>query len=276
MSLSGALSFRAIRLTIHQSATASINNNTIRNINLTTSSQSQAASAVSMVSGSFSCHHNRVSDINYSSSGNGSWFSALNAGTGSPVNIDIGYNIIDNIHMSGNSNCSLRGITIASPNPYTAQATEINVHDNTIGTPDSGLSSNLNGTILGIISQSACIYQTISMNTIQFLQALSTGPGNQVTGISAVGNNGGSFSVTGNTVRHCTSASSSSGNSALSSVIGISCTASSTPGQRLHGNNIYSLLNGDMKFFTRHMRDYYDGRPQGITGFKITKSTIFL
>lgn len=263
LTLGGSVAFRGLRITVNQAAVATIQGNAIRNINVTTTSQSQAASAISLVSGSFVCSNNHIEDINYISSGSGSWFSGINAGTGSPVNVNISANIIENIQVTGSSNCSLRGITLAVPNPSTSNASVITVVDNIIGSLGKELSSSLNGPVYGIVSQSATVNQVISNNHISYLMATGTGSGNQLTAILLAGNNGGSYLVSANKVTHCISASSSTASNQQASLIGISCAASITPGQRCCENIVQSLVNTHPSAAVNICGIYYSGPASG-------------
>ncbi|MCX6271517.1 MAG: hypothetical protein NTU44_09910, partial [Bacteroidetes bacterium] len=277
MIMTGGAGFKGMRIGLKTGTTASIQGNVIQNINLTTQSNSSAMGGISLVTGSFSCGNvtpNTIGSlttpgsITISSSGTGGpVFSAVNAGTGTPVDINISNNVMGGIDLSGGGNAILRGIWIAGA------STSYTVTGNIIGSSSAPLSSSCNNKVNGIYSQATNAGQVISNNTIQYLVSTNITTSNQLIGLWCAGTgSGGSFSVYGNTISDLTSTSTSTTTAGSASVIGISITANVTAGQAIYNNIIQNLSNTDPSNTVQVTGIYYNGPPSGtnyLSGNKI-------
>lgn len=264
--------FRAIQITAGSTSATSLQNNTIKNISVTTASTSTAHSAISLTTGSFNCG-NVIGNIIGSQSSTGSisfvstsatsaTFSGIISGTGTPGNINISNNSIGGISVSNSSTGTVvfRGLNLQG------NATSYTVSGNTIGsaTTASSLSNATNNTVIGIYSSSTSASNTITGNTVANLSNTNTGGNAQVVGIYLPGSSGGAFTATGNTVRNLTNAGANIFGSTGTSVIGIILTAANTVGQNVSGNTIYDLSNtNSASVAIAVVGIYYSGPPAG-------------
>ncbi len=252
LNTTATLVFRAIQLSVGNSAATSLQNNTIRNISVTTASASTVQSAISLLTGSFNCGNITGNTIGSQSSAGSitftqsttsiaAIFSGILAGTGTPGAINISNNLIGGITVSNSSTgaLNLRGISVQGA------STSYTISNNTIGstTVASSLSNSTNSSLFGIFSASTSLINNISANTIANLTNSSTGSSAQVVGLSLPGSSGGVFSATGNTVRNLNNSGANTGTASLTSVIGISLTAATNSGQLISQNTIFSLSN---------------------------------
>ncbi|MEQ1744256.1 MAG: hypothetical protein ABMA02_02440 [Saprospiraceae bacterium] len=256
MTLTGSGNFRGMNFTV-SGALTTVQGNTIKNINLTTLNATQFNGAILLGQGTFLCTDNTVGSLTENNSialtfsGSASGFAGITSGGTSPTNT---------ITISNNSIGGLSMIVSGAPatppvlRPISVQGTSIYhnyvITGNTIGSLSlaNNITSDANvaGSITGIVSFSNAVGQQIINNTIANLTASNINTTNVMWGILAQGSsNIGSFTITGNTIRNLSSASSATGTGGAASIMGISTTVNlATVGaNNISNNTIHSLVN---------------------------------
>jgi hypothetical protein len=247
--------FRAIWLSVGSTTASSIQNNTIKNIEIETGTTDNRQCLIYLQAGSINCGTitgNTINNISYTLSttntnatnitNSTNAFSVILA-AGTPVVMNISNNSIGGITVSNNStgNINLRGIHTQGPNTIQSYT----ISNNIIGSSStaSSIINSTNGLTIGINSLTDCTNNTISNNLIANLSNTHTGAASQLIGISLPGGTSGKFTVSGNTIRNLSNAGANLGTNASASIIGISLTAATTAGQTLSQNTIYELSN---------------------------------
>ncbi len=235
--------FIGIALSVATTNTTTIQGNTIRNINLTSSSTSTSQNAMRLISGAFNCTQNTIGgtagSITVSLSGSAALFSAISAGTGTVSDVNISSNTISGITFSGTAATvpSIRGIS------FQGSGTSYNINNNTI----FGCTSASNSLLIAIFAfpSGTSASQNVNNNTIFDLVSTSTGTAAQVQGINLAGAAGvGSYTCQGNTIRNLSAASTSTSTSTTPAVIGIvTANTSSVPGHIVTQNLIRNLAS---------------------------------
>ncbi|MCF6130412.1 PKD domain-containing protein [Flavobacterium sp. AS60] len=272
LTIAGNGVIRLLRLTVGTTTPTSVQGNTIQNISFTSSSTSTAQSLIGAVTGSFNIGNvtgnilgsqSTTGSITISISGSAAIFSSILAGTGTPGALNISNNTIGGISVSNTGSpttgTSVRGIGVQST------PTSLTVSNNTIGstTTANSLTSSTTSSLLGIFLSTTNTGSVVSNNTIANLSSTSTSSSATVLGISTPGSTGGSFSITGNTVRNLTSSSTNVGTGSAASIIGISLTAATTAGQTVSQNTVYGLSSTDTTLASAVTGIYYAGPTSG-------------
>jgi PKD-like domain/Secretion system C-terminal sorting domain len=235
----GDLTFRGIYGSVGTSSATNIQGNTIQNIAMTSSSASSNHSLISAVTGAFNIG-NVTPNILGSGTGSGSVtltqttsstagrLSGIIAGVGTPGTMVISNNVIGGLSVSNSSTgaVDLAGIYA------TGAASSYTISGNTIGSTSTAnsLQNNTVNDTWGIYTSSSTTNNTISGNTV----ANATGSG-RVLGIRT---DGGTNSISANTIQNLSSSSSTSATSA----IGIWMN-STTAGQTASGNIVHTIRN---------------------------------
>ncbi len=266
MNILGTGGFKAIRLSIGNSALASVQGNIIKNITINTSTISQALAAISLVSGNFDCGNlqaniigstTQATSISIFSSGLGAVFSGINCGSGTPGDIHIVNNQMGGVSLTGTGNCVLRGIFMQGA------ASSIVIDNNILGYPDAPLSSSLNNSVDGIYSISPTLSQQVTNNVVRNITASGVSSSNQLIGIHLSPATAGSFLVSGNLISNLRSSSSGTLGGSSSSLIGISFAAGITNNQSIQNNTIHTLVNDHPTSAVKIAGLYYSGPARG-------------
>jgi hypothetical protein len=236
--------FIGIRMSVGAATPSSLQNNTIRNIAVTTSSASTINSGIAAVTGSMNIGTITGNTIG-SGTGTGSitWtgggtatLTGILAGTGTAGVIAISNNTIGSITVTGAAANVFRAINTQ------LTATSYTISGNTIGstTTANSISNSTNGLLHGISSSSSSTSVTISNNTIANLTTTGTGTGNVLYGVlSSTGIN----TIIGNTIRNLTTSGVSTGTGSTSTSVSGIVVSGSTAGQTISQNTIHSLSN---------------------------------
>ncbi|MFZ4633963.1 MAG: beta strand repeat-containing protein, partial [Saprospiraceae bacterium] len=256
MTLTGAGNFRGVNLTVGPGLTT-IQGNTIRNINLTTSNATLFNGGLLLGQGSFLCSGNTIGSLTENNSialtysGSSSGFGGIIAGGTSPTNL---------VTISNNNVGGITLVTSGVPatppvlRAISVQGTSVGhnyvVTGNTIGSQTLANSisgdGNVAGSVTGIVSFSNAPNQQITNNNIANMVAPNTNTTNVMWGILAQGTtNVGTYNISGNTIRDLQSASSATGTGGAASIMGISIiTNLSTFGvNTVAQNTVHSLVN---------------------------------
>jgi Ig-like domain CHU_C associated/Secretion system C-terminal sorting domain len=163
LSITGSGSFKAVSLNIGTANTASIQNNTFKNMSITTSGTN---AMIALVTGSFDCGNITGNIIGGDIVAAGGTLYGIIAGTGTPKNINISNNVIKNLSNAGVIRC----IGITKSGSYTVSNNQ--VFNNTV---TSG--SNLIGIFMDADPPTAPATSTniITGNTIYGLTGAGTG-----------------------------------------------------------------------------------------------------
>lgn len=255
MTLTGAGNLRAINATVGPGTTV-VANNTIQNINLTTSNATGFNGALMLGQGAFDINANLIGSVTsnnsivVTTSGTTFIFDGIILGGTSPTNIaNITNNNIGGISLTVSgapaSPGSIRCISVQG----TTTNHNFNITGNTVGSTTVAnnitADGNISGSIIGIASFSNAFGQTISNNTVSNLTSTNSGTSNILWGILAQGSTGvGSYNVTGNIVQNITLGT---GNVANFSLNGIQVTPNlSTAGSNLiQLNTVRNLLQNN-------------------------------
>jgi len=261
MTLLGTGNLRAINATVGPGLTT-VQGNTIRNINYTTTNATNFNGAIVLGQGNFNCTGNTVgsltanNDIVVSASGTAFVFNGIILGGTSPTNVStISNNNIGGISLTVTGAPatvpSIRGISVQGT-VAAAPAHNVVVTGNTIGstTVANNITSdgNLTGALIGIVSFSNALGQQITNNTVANLTATNAGTANILWGILAQGSaNVGSYTITGNTVRNLTSGSGAVGSGGTASILAvqISINLATSGANVVSQNTVHSLLNNN-------------------------------
>jgi hypothetical protein len=260
-------SFQGIRMTNLTSSTASsIQNNTIKNLNITTFNASSAQGAIIISAACVNINNNTIGDPLTSGStasiifNNGqassAEFNGIRSGSSNPGPISITNNIIAGISInpvSGIGATDFLGIHPTGTNVLSSYSNIVS--NNTIGSTSvsNSITNSSAEEIYGIYFESISLNNTASNNTISNLSATSTSVGSRVYGIytkSAAGIASGTNTISRNTIAKlsCSSLLARSSPTSMSisnvSIVGIyanNVVASSS--SLISGNTIFGLKN---------------------------------
>ncbi len=252
------VNFRGINLSLAAGVVSIISNNTIQNLNITTTNISGFNAAILGAQGLINITGNTIglasstNSIVVSASGSAFNFCGIICGGGTPANLmNITGNTIAGIQMVVTGvPATVPGLRLISVQS-TLAGSSYNVNNNTVGSTTVANSCTLNGnsSLLGIISFSIGVGQSMSQNTIGNLANLNTGLAASVTGMSAQGSGTspnilGTFNVTGNTIRDLSSASAST---TIVSALGFTIfgNGQTTGSNTVSQNNIFNISNSN-------------------------------
>lgn len=235
--------FIGIRLSVGSATASSVQNNTIRNLAISTSSTSTVNAGIAAVSGSINVGTLVGNTIGSSSTTGsitwtgaaGSTLTGILAGTGTAGVIAISNNTIGGITIAG------AGATIFRAINTQLAATSYLISGNTIGstTVANSISSAAPALMVGIASSSTSTNVTITNNVIANL----TGTGTTTSAIQAgIIASGGNNTITGNTVRNFTNSSTATNATSTPAFVGI-LMSSALAGQTISQNTIHSANN---------------------------------
>ncbi|MBL7795061.1 MAG: hypothetical protein JNJ90_01025, partial [Saprospiraceae bacterium] len=254
MTYTGGTIIRAFLVTVGTLAPSNFNNNTFRNISVTTTSTSTAQSMISLLTGRINCNDNTIgsqttnNSIVFSLSGSAARLQAILAGTGTPELTTINNNTIGGMALIVTG----APATVPAFFPISVQGTtaghNFTVTNNTIGSPTvaNSVTSDANSSLIAIISFSGAIGQTYNNNLIANITATNTGTGTTAAGMNLQGtgtspNFTGSFTANGNTMRNISTQSGATFVSAYG--LSVSGTAELSAGQTVTNNIIHSISN---------------------------------
>jgi parallel beta-helix repeat protein len=237
--------FIGIRMSVGSTTPSSLQNNTITNLNISTSTTSTINAAISAATGAMNIGTVTGNTIG-ATSGTGSitWtaaagnqFAGILAGTGTPNGMNISNNKIGSISVGGAGVTTLYGIRFqgTATAPYT-------VSNNVIGSTSTAnsITSNANGAFVGIAGSQTVFPATVSNNTIQNLQHTSTGTSASLRGIELTGSVSGQ-TISGNTIRDFSSASTNTSANSGTAILGIFLSGGSTTGNSITTNTVRDL-----------------------------------
>ena len=204
--------FIGIRMSVGSSTPSSLQNNRIRNLNISTSTTSTINAGISAVTGAMNIGTTTgntigattgTGSITWTGAGAGASFAGILAGTGTPNGINISNNNIGSITVAGAGTTVLYGIRMEG-----AATAAYTVNLNTIGstTTANSISSNSNTTFVGISSSNTGFPASITNNTIQNWQHTSAGTSASFRGIETLGSVNGHV-IDSNIIRDVTTAS---------------------------------------------------------------------
>jgi trimeric autotransporter adhesin len=236
--------FIGIRLSVGTATPSSLQNNTIRNIAISTSSTSTINAGIAAVTGSMNIgtvagntigSSGSTGSITWTGAGTGAGLTGILAGTGTAGVIAISNNTIGGIAVAGTGTTAFRAINTQ------LGATSYTVSGNTIGstTIANSISNSTNQIVAGIASSSSSTSVTIANNTIANLTTTGTSTANLMIGILT---SGGINTITGNTIRNFTSSGVATGATGSPSFGGI-IMSSALAGQTIARNTIHSASN---------------------------------
>ena len=250
MTFTGSGILSTINLIAGSGNTSIVTGNTIRNISFTSSAFGNN-SLINLVSGKYNIgtaanpnilgSQSAINNISVSFSNstafpNNPVFTAITAGSGTPDNINISYNTIGGISLTGSSTTAyFLGIY------FTGNTGTYSVNNNIIGsnTIVNSINSSLNNYLIAIWADSKNPAAThyISNNTIANIINSNTSSGNPLYGILAQGTS--VYNISSNTLFNLVSASTST----VQSITGIYVNTPSNGGQTVSSNTIYNLYN---------------------------------
>ncbi|MDX2134140.1 MAG: PKD-like domain-containing protein, partial [Saprospiraceae bacterium] len=255
LTYTGGAIFRGFLVTVGTTAASTIENNTFRNISVTSTSTSAFQGLISLATGRINVLNNTMgiqdgtNNIVFSLSGSAGRLHAIQAGTVTPELINITGNTIGGMALVVTG----APATVPAFFPISVQGTsaghQYTVSNNLIGslTTANSVTSDANSTLCGVISFSNAVGQTYNNNTIANLTASNTGTGASVNGMILQGSGTspnflGSFNVSGNTIRNLSTAS---GSTTFISAVGMSVlgTAEAAGASTITQNTIHSLIN---------------------------------
>ncbi|MGI9158292.1 MAG: beta strand repeat-containing protein, partial [Saprospiraceae bacterium] len=255
MTYIGGTIYRGFQISTTNSTFSNFNNNTFQNISVTSTSTSSAQSLISILNGRINCNNNTIgsqttnNNVVFSLSGSAARLQAIIAGTGAtPELTNINGNTIGGMALQVTG----APATVPAFFPISVQGTtagqNFTVNNNVIGsaTTANSVTSDANGSLVGIISFAGAVGQTYNNNLIANLSATNAGTGGTAAGMNLQGagsspNFTGSFTATGNTVRNITTQSSAAFVSAYG--IQVSGTVETNAGQVVTNNTIHSVSN---------------------------------
>jgi hypothetical protein len=255
-SLAGATRFVGIYLNISSLATSSVQNNTIANISLASSSGATTMPGVfggiylvagnaniGTVTGNTIGSATGTGSISVSTTTTGAI--SMGIGSASTGTVSISNNTIGSINVMGT------GVLSASFNGIwnNTGATALVINNNTVGstTTANSINSSNAGTgttaavVQGIVNSGAATAIAITNNTIANLNsAYVPAVANTNVIVRGIFSSTGTNTITGNTVRNLSTAANATGTTSAASVIGISMTSSTAPAI-VSQNTIYGL-----------------------------------
>ena len=240
--------FIGIRMSVGSATPSSLQNNTIQNINNTTSTTSTVNAGISAVTGAMNIGTTTGNTIG-AATGTGSitWtsaganqFAGILAGTGTPNGINISNNTLGSWTVGGTAVTTLYGIRFQGA----ATAAGYTVSNNTIGstTTANSITNNSNGVFVGISGTQTLFPATVSNNTIQNLQCTSTGASASLRGIELTGSINGQ-TISANTIANFSTTSTNTSSSSGTAIIAITLTGSATSGNTITTNTIRDLAS---------------------------------
>lgn len=249
-----ALQYAGIQVYAASSPVTYIQNNTIKNISLSTYSGATAQmgmfSGIFTAAGNFSVTGNNIGDR----SSNGSIAVTLITNNGGYIygikNDATASVTIDNNNIGGLSATNGTGTNIATGiNGINTTAGNTTISNNNIGS--GSIANNIqafgnatsNGTnVSGIVSTANSSYSVaITNNNISNLNSNIASSATFAAGILTSG--GGQYTITGNSIKRVTSSSLSTGSGSTSSVVGISINSANNTALTISGNTIHTLIN---------------------------------
>lgn len=255
--LSGSTRFVPIYLSVGSTTPSSVQNNTIANISLSSSS------GVTTLPGVFGGIYRAAGNVNIGEvTGNviGTVAGPISVTTSTSGGVSMGIgsaatgiayisnNIISSISVQGNAvgvSASFNGIW------NTGNATVLTIDNNTIGSTSVANSINSSNAatgstaavVQGILNSGSCTAISITNNTIANLNcAYVPSSANTNTIVRGIFSSAGSNTISGNTVRNLSTAAQATGTTSSASVIGISMTSTTAPAT-VSQNTIYGLSN---------------------------------
>lgn len=252
--------------------TASIQSNTIKNFNFTSTSTAATGvgvwSAIYSSSGDLSIGNSSANTIGDNSAtsitisaGNGALVNGISVASTGTCNIS--NNAIGGFELTGAAaiGYTFKGITTSG------SAGIFTIGSNTIGS--SATSNNIKVGVLSTttastsfvgIDNSATGTISITNNTIANSNAYGTGSTGQLAGIK---NSGGIATITTNTIRNLNTYSSNLGTGASSSLIGISETSTTAGNHTVGQNVVHSMKSYDAAAAVKAIGIYYSGPSSG-------------
>jgi hypothetical protein len=248
--------FNGMDISVGTFSNTSIQNNTITNINWTTSNTgSTALVGINIAAGNVNVG-TTTGNLIGSSSLNGAISFTANANTGGVIGIRVGAGNLINVANNTISGIDLIATTTTVTPVFNginvAGGTTVNVTSNTIGS--STLVNSIHGvsatistsvqTIRGIIvngGTTTTVQSNLIANMHTNIAYNAGGAAHTVAGISVTAS---SSTVSGNTIRNLSSTSQSTSGGANPSVIGINYTSTVAPAV-IRGNTIHSLINAN-------------------------------
>lgn len=228
---------------------SSISNNTIANIDITSSSTSTAHGLITHLNGNVNINNNLIGSMSalnnikftLASTSTAPFFLPISLGTGASLSkIRVQNNSLGGITVATNSTGSVSFRVLYAQPPALST---LNISNNTVGgTVANSIQQLTNGIMPGIMVLNPTVGDTISNNIIQNLTHNNTGVTGSVTGIN-IQASGGKHLITGNTIFNLTSNSTNVAINNAASVVGLTMTGSIVGGTEVSGNTIYNLTN---------------------------------
>ncbi len=245
----GTITPRFIRFSSSVGAYSNINNNTIANISVTTSSVSTSSGLITHLNGNVNINNNTLGSMSATGSitfslaatSTAPFFLPISVGTGTTAStIVANNNQIGGITVSTTSTGAVSfRIMYAQP----VAGSKVTFSGNTIGgTVANSIQQLTNSQVVGILLVNPSTGGVFTNNTIRNITGTNTGTTLSVRGIDVQGAGGG-HTISDNTVFNL---STNSGNISINnsaSVVGINMTASVLGGNVVSGNTVHSLSN---------------------------------
>ncbi|MBK8466051.1 MAG: proprotein convertase P-domain-containing protein [Chloracidobacterium sp.] len=240
--------FIGIRMSVGSATASSLQNNTITNLNISTSSTSTINAGISAVTGAFNIGTTTGNTIG-ATTGTGSitWtaaganqFAGILTGTGTPNGINISNNKVGSITFAGAGTTTFYGIRFQGA----ATLAGYTVSNNLIGSTSTAnsITSNANGAVVGVSGTQTLFPATVSNNTIQNLQSTSTGTSASLRGIELTGSVSGQ-SISGNTIANFSTTSTNTSANSGSALLGITFSGTATSGNTITTNTIRDMAS---------------------------------